>query len=171
MRPFREMTVAELMAITGISRSAFYQYFKDLHEPMETLLQGALDALLEATDPWINCTAHASGLLEQSLSQLVDVCYEIGPIFRAVAEASTNDERLEAVWADFQKQFDDAVCERIEAHQKAGFISEFNAWPVAVALNRLNSSMLIDAFGRHPRNNPEPVKEAIIRIWVSTLYQ
>jgi len=38
--PFRDMTVAELMSITGIGRSAFYQYFKDLYEPMETLLQG-----------------------------------------------------------------------------------------------------------------------------------
>ena len=34
-RPFREMTVGELMSITGTGRSAFYQYFKDLHELME----------------------------------------------------------------------------------------------------------------------------------------
>jgi len=37
-RPFRDMTVNSLMASTGVSRSAFYQYFKDLHELMKTLL-------------------------------------------------------------------------------------------------------------------------------------
>ena len=32
--PFRDMTVASLMTSTGVSRSAFYQYFNDLHEVM-----------------------------------------------------------------------------------------------------------------------------------------
>ena len=36
--PFRDMTVNALMAPTGLSRSAFYQYFNDLHDLMETLL-------------------------------------------------------------------------------------------------------------------------------------
>jgi hypothetical protein len=31
--------------------------------------------------------------------------------------------------------------------------------------------LFIHAFGRHPRSNPEPVREAITRIWMSTLYQ
>ena len=33
--PFRELTVGELMSLAGTSRSAFYQYFEDLHELME----------------------------------------------------------------------------------------------------------------------------------------
>ena len=37
--PFRDMTVNSLMARTGVGRSAFYQYFKDLHEVMEALLE------------------------------------------------------------------------------------------------------------------------------------
>jgi len=36
-RPFREMTVTRLMESTGVSRSAFYQYFSDLHELMQAL--------------------------------------------------------------------------------------------------------------------------------------
>ena len=169
-RPFREMTVGELMSITGVSRSAFYQYFKDLHEPMETLLQDAAEDINEATESWFNGEGDPTKLIEQSLSRLVEVCYERGPIFRAVAEAATGDERLERTWAAFLTQFDDAIYERIEEHQKAGLILEFDARPVAVALNRLNVSMVIDAFGRHPRNNPEPVRLALIRIWMSTLY-
>ena len=170
-RPFREMTVAELMSITGISRSAFYQYFKDLHELMETLLQGVAEAILSAADPWFNGEGDATASLQQSLTGLVEVCYERGPILRAVAEASTTDERLERAWADFLAEFDDAVSKQIEQHQAEGLISKFDARPVAVALNRLDASLFIHAFGHHPRSNPEPVKEAITRIWMSTLYQ
>jgi hypothetical protein len=36
-QPFREMTVAELMSITGVSRSAFYQYFSA--RPPKAVLQ------------------------------------------------------------------------------------------------------------------------------------
>jgi len=159
------------MSSTGVSRSAFYQYFKDLHEPMETLLQGIAEAIFEATDPWYNGEGDPIELLEQGLSGLVDVCYDCGPIFRAVVEASSHDERLERSWADFLAQFDDAVFEKIEEHQKAGLIPEFAARPMAVALNRLDAALVIDAFGQHPRNNPEPVKQVLTRIWTSTLYQ
>ena len=169
--PFREMTVAELMAITGVGRSAFYQYFTDLHELMETLLQEVAETIFAAVDPWFNGEGDATALLQQSLTGLVEVCYERGPILRAVAEASTTDERLERAWADFLAECDDAVNNRIEQHQAEGLISKFDALPVAVALNRLDASLFIHAFGRHPRSNPEPVRKAITRIWMSTLYQ
>jgi AcrR family transcriptional regulator len=88
--PFRDMTVNSLMASTGLSRSAFYQYCKDLHDLMESLL----DML----------------------------------------------------------------------------IPDFDAYPVAEALNRLDVLTLLDAFGQRPRRKPEPVYEALERIWISTLY-
>lgn len=169
-RPFREMTVGELMLITGTGRSAFYQYFKDLHELMETLLQGVAEEIHLAAEPWFNDEGDPFVLLQKSLSQLVDICYECGPILRAVMEASTTDERLELAWAEFLSQFDDAVTDQIEKHQAAGLISKFEARPVAVAFNRLDASLFIQAFGRHPRSNPEHVRDAIIRIWMSTLY-
>ena len=158
------------MSITGVGRSAFYQYFKDLHELMETLLQDLEKTIFAAVDPWFNNEGDATALLQQSLTGLVQVCYERGPILRAVAEASTTDERLERAWANFLAEFDDAVSKQIEQHQAQGLISKFDARPVAVALNRMDASLFIHAFGRHPRNNPEPVREAITRIWISTLY-
>ena len=170
-RPFREMTVAELMAITGTSRPAFYQYFSDLHDLMETLLQGIEKDIFEAAVPWLHGESDPLPSLCQSLIGLVKVCYERGPILRAVADASTTDERLERVWAKFLAKFDDAVTARIEEHQAEGLISAFDARPVAIALNRLDASLLIHAFGRRPRGAREPVQEALTRIWTSTLYE
>ena len=52
--PFRDMTVNSLMAPTGVGRSAFYQYFKDLHEVMETLLDMLQDEIFAAVSgPWL----------------------------------------------------------------------------------------------------------------------
>ena len=49
--PFRDMTVATLMASTGVSRPAFYQYFRDLHEVMETLLVMLQDEIFAVVEP------------------------------------------------------------------------------------------------------------------------
>ena len=70
----------------------------------------------------------------------------------------------------FPAQFDDAVTTRIEDHQQKGLIADFEARPVAIALNRMDASLFIDAFGRRPRSDQRPVLDAVTRIWISTLY-
>lgn len=169
-RPFREMTVNSLMASTMVSRSAFYQYFRDLHELMETLLVTLEEEILAGAEPWLLGVGDPVALLNDSLDELVRVCYRRGPFLKAVADASTSDKRLEDAWNGFLGRFDDAVSARIAADQASGMIADFDPRPIAVALNRLDAYTFIQAFGKRPRSQPEPVKEAIKRLWISSLY-
>lgn len=168
--PFRDLTVGKLMTSAGLSRSAFYQYFNDLHDLMESLLNMLLNEVFAVTGPWFEGVGNPIVLLKDSLSGLVDVCYKFGPILRATDEAAANDKQLEKAWEKFVRQFDEAVTARIEADQEQGLIANFDARPIAIALNRLDAYTLIEAFGRRPRSKKEPVLEALTRIWVSTLY-
>lgn len=168
--PFRGMTVGSLMASTGVSRSAFYQYFADLHDLMETLLGMVQEEIFEGVEPWLTGVGDPVALLHETFAGLVRVCYERGPFIRAISDAATSDERLADAWRQFLAEFDDAVSARIEADQKKGLIPGFDARPVSFALNRLDAYTLIEAFGQHPREDPEPVREALSRIWSSTLY-
>jgi AcrR family transcriptional regulator len=168
--PFRDMTVNSLMTSTGLSRSAFYQYFEDLHDLMENLLDMLKDEVFAVTGSWFQGAGDPIILLNESLAGLVDVCYRLGPILRAADDAAATDERLEKAWNQFVKQFDDAVTARIQSDQAQGLIPDFDARPVAIALNRLDAYTLIDAFGQRPRKQPQPVREALTRIWISTLY-
>ena len=168
--PFRDMTVSSLMAPTSVGRSAFYQYFKDLYEVMETLLSMLNEEVLAVTGPWFEGTGDPIALLNDSLAGVVDVCYRLGPILRATENAAATDKQLEKAWAQFVKQFDDAVTLRIEAEQSQGLIPNLDAHTMAIALNRLNVYTFIQAFGQRPRSKPEPVREALARIWICTLY-
>ena len=49
-------------------------------------------------------------------------------------------------------------------------IEPFDARPVAMALNRMNAYLIIHHFGRRPRGNQKSVRDAILRVWISTLY-
>ena len=88
LHPFRDMTVTSLMATTGVSRSAFYQYFNDLHEVMETLLGMLQGEIFVAAEPWIAGAGDPIALLQEALAGLVDVGYERGPFLRAITDAA-----------------------------------------------------------------------------------
>ena len=169
-KPFRDLTISELMAQTGSSRSVFYQYFADLHDLMENLLKDLEQEILVAATPWLTAEEDSAGKLAESLSSLVKVCYQRGPIIRAVVEAAPMDERLERAWNDFVKTFDDAVAQRIEQDQMVGAAPDFEARAVAVALNRMDVGTLIHHFGRRPRSQPDAVYRSIMQVWISTIY-
>lgn len=169
-RPFREMTVNSLMASTAVSRPAFYQYFRDLHELMESLLETLEAEVLSGAQPWFHGAGDPVALLDESLDELVRICHMRGPFLKAVADAATTDRQMEDAWNGFLGRFDDAVAARIAADQDSGLIAKFEARPLAVALNRLDAYTLIQAFGRHPRGQIEPVKQAIKRLWIAALY-
>ncbi len=151
-------------------RSAFYQYFGDPYDLVEALLRGLEADIFRSPRLWLEGEGDPVSLLEKSLAGLIDITYEGGPILKAVSDASRSDERLEKEWNRFLGQFDDAVATRIKAHQEQGLIAAFDARPVAMALNRMDASLLIQAFGSRPRGQPKPIRDAIIRVWTSTLY-
>jgi len=169
-RPFRDMTVNSLMATTSISRSAFYRYFDDIHELMQALLKRLESEILEGASPWLSENGDPVALLYESLAAEVRICYRHGPFIKAISDAAGTNAQLEDEWNWFLDRFDDAVSERIVADQELGLIEAFDPRPVATALNRVDAAMYVRAFGHRPRSRPEPIQEAITRVWVSTLY-
>ena len=169
-RPFRDMTVNSLMATTSISRSAFYRYFDDIHGLMQALLTRLESEILEGASPWLSENGDPVALLYESLAAEVRICYRHGPFIKAISDAAGTNAQLEDEWNWFLDRFDDAVSERIVADQELGLIEAFDPRPVATALNRVDAAMYVRAFGHRPRSRPEPIQEAITRVWVSTLY-
>ncbi|MGS0683043.1 TetR/AcrR family transcriptional regulator [Shewanella sp. 125m-7] len=168
--PFCDMTVNSLMLSIDVSRSTFYQYFNDLPDLMAALLNMLQDEIFDCAEPWVMGGGDPVALMHESLIALVTLGYQRGPIYRAFADAATTDKLFEKAWSHFLGRFDDAACARIEADQEQSLIPGFDARPVAIALNRLDTYTLIEAFGQHPRRQLEPVREALARVWISTLY-
>jgi len=158
------------MAQTGYSRPAFYQHFNDLHGLMEALLEEVKGGIVEGAQPWLSGEGDPVTSLRESLTALVEVSHQHGTILHAVADAAPNDDRLEQVWQTFLAAFDEIVARRIAQDQVRGMTPDFDPVPVARALNRMDASYLILAFGRSGKANRQDVLSAICRIWVSTLY-
>jgi AcrR family transcriptional regulator len=168
--PFREMTVNKLMDQTSVSRSSFYNYFSDTHELIESLLEILESDILQGANPWLTDDGDPVALLHQSLTAEVHVCYRCGPFLKAITDAAGTDARLEAGWYGMLGRFDDAVRERVIADQALGLIESFDPRSVATALNQVDASIYVRAFGQRPRSRPGPVLDAISRLWISSLY-
>ena len=158
------------MAGTTLSRPAFYWYFDDLHQLIETLLGEVESVMRETTNPWILGEGEPVAALRESLNGVVRVCVDHGPIFRAVAEAAPLDARLELAWAGFMERWVDAIAARITAQQEVGLVPPFDARRVATALNAMDAAILISEFGRRPQGDPEAVLDTLHRVWVGALY-
>ena len=169
-RPFRDMTVNNLMSTTSISRSAFYRYFDDVHGLMGALLSRLESEILAGVSPWLSEEGDPVALLYESLEAEVHICYRHGPFLKAISDAAGTSAELEDEWNCFLDRFDDAVSERVAVDQELGLIEVFDPRLVAMALNRVNASLYIRTFGQRPRGQAEPVLDAIARVWISTLY-
>lgn len=169
--PYRDLTAGRLMAQTGLSRPAFYQYFRNVQDLIQKLLLELQAEMVAASSPWLTSDAPRGDALRTSLGGIVEVCVRRGPVFRAIVEAAPTDQDLEASWNQFMQAWDEAVRSRIILEQSQGLIDRtLDAASIAHALNRLDAALLVDGFGRRDQSDPEKVLDTIHTIWMRLLY-
>jgi TetR/AcrR family transcriptional regulator, ethionamide resistance regulator len=178
-RPFREMTVEGVMVRTGMSRPAFYAYFRDRYEVVTRLLEG-IGGLLFALDwRWLSggeVEEEAREVLVDALRGGSQTFVEYGPVLRAIADAAGYDARVEQVYRyGLIERLVAAVASRISRDVEAGLSpADLEPEETARALVLMTERYLLDAFGLPERCPSRPESAAVFRtlevIWVRTLY-
>ncbi len=180
-RPFREMTVEGVMARTGLSRPAFYAYFRDRYDLVTRLLEGIGGLLFALDRRWL--AGSADGRREEAREILVDALrrgsetfVRYGPVLRAIADAASQDSRVEEVYRfGLIERLIGAVAARISRDIAAGVSPEdLDPEETARALVLMTERYLLDAFGR-PEGRPSRAEVAAVvgaleKVWVRTLY-
>jgi AcrR family transcriptional regulator len=177
--PFREMTIEGVMIRTGLSRPAFYAYFRDRYEVVTRLLEG-IGGLLFALDwRWLSggeVGEEAKEVLVEALRAGSQTFVEYGPVLRAIADAAGYDERVEQVYRyGLIERLVGAVAVRISRDVEAGLSSaDLDPEETARALALMTERYLLDAFG-HPERRPSGEESVLVfrtleAIWVRTLY-
>ena len=84
-RPFRELTVDEVMRRTDLSRPSFYVYFRDRHHLVLRVVEYLGAELFEMSDRWMRGNGDGADLARQALQGIVGVYAEHGHVMRALA--------------------------------------------------------------------------------------
>jgi AcrR family transcriptional regulator len=176
--PFREMKVESVMARTGLSRPAFYAYFKDRYELVTRLLEGiggllfAVDRRWLVGDPGMG-REESAAVLRDALRGGAETFERYGSVLRAISDAASYDERVEEVYRfGLIERLTVAVAARIARDVEAG-VSPPDLVPqeTARALVFMTERYLIDAYGRpQGRRARDEILQTLERVWINTLY-
>jgi AcrR family transcriptional regulator len=169
-RPFRDLTVDEVMARTTLSRPSFYVYFRGRHELVVRLVEGIGGELFASAETWLEGEGDPRANVRASLESIAGVYVRHGLALGAIAEASEHDAEVETIYRGLIQRFVDASAERIADESAQGHIAGIDSRETARALVLMSERYLTESLGRLPQEEPERVVETLATIWVRVLY-
>jgi AcrR family transcriptional regulator len=169
-RPFREMTVDEVMRRTDLSRPSFYVYFSDRHQLVLRVVERLGAELFTMSDRWLRGTGEGPDLARQALDGIVAVFVEHGPVLRALADAAADDPSVEQAYTALVESFVDATARHIETEIAAGRILPLAPYETAKALVWMMERYLNLSLGREPVTSAQAVADTLATIWTRVLY-
>jgi TetR/AcrR family transcriptional regulator, ethionamide resistance regulator len=169
-RPFREMTVDEVMRRTDLSRPSFYVYFSDRHQLVLRVVEHLGTELFTMSDRWLSGAGEGPDLARQALDGVVAVYVEHGPVMRALADAAADDPHVEQAYTALVQSFVDSTARHIEQEIAAGHILPLAAYETAKALVWMMERYLILSLGREPVTPSQAVADTLATIWNRVLY-
>src|SRR3954453_15318802 len=89
--PFNVLTVDEIARAAGLSRSAFYFYFRDKNDLLIAAAEDLAAELYREADRWWHGEGAPRERIEAALRGMVDIYERHAPLFRVATEVSTYD--------------------------------------------------------------------------------
>ncbi len=166
---FADLNIEKIATRAGISRTAFYFYFRDKRELLMRLTEDLTDAFFAAADVWFSDEGeNAIDEMRTGLDGIGALYDEHGTLLRAIVEVATYDEEIATFWRGLLQRFVEASARRIEAEQEAGNAPAFPAAPAAFALTWMTERTF---YQQMSQNLPsEELVEAMIGIWTRSIY-
>ena len=169
-KPFRELTVDDLMRRTGLSRPSFYVYFRDRHDLVLKVVEHIGGELFAMSERWYEGTGDGRELIRDAIDGVVGVFAAHGPVLRALSDAASDDPRVEAAYLALIQRFVDATARHIEEEIAAGRVLPLDPVSTATALTWMMESYLQLKLGRTDDPDVEPIADTLATIWSRVLY-
>jgi TetR/AcrR family transcriptional regulator, ethionamide resistance regulator len=165
-RSYAQLSIGEIMDAAGIGRTLFYRYFDDLGDLLARASGEAIEALYAAeVELEETYRADPSKAIRFAIEAAVAVYSRHGPLLRALSEAAAVDVRIATAQRAFYARFDKLVARVLAGFSATASDPLADVEETARALNLLNASYLLDAFGNKPRVEPEVAVRTLTEIW------
>jgi TetR/AcrR family transcriptional regulator, ethionamide resistance regulator len=162
-KPFRELTVDDLMQGTGMSRTAFYRFFPDREAVLLDLLEDVWGSLAGARDR----EGAGADVGPDSVAALRELLAENRGLLKAVADATASDEEVERSYRAFMRDYwIDDLTDRIRKAQERGLAQGLAPELAGEALGWMAERMVTQTLGREP----DEVLDTILAILAKCLY-
>ena len=166
---YADLNIERIATGAGISRTAFYFYFRDKRELLMRLTEHVADVLYTEADSFFTHEGDRTEEIRAALSSIVALYHEHGPLLRAIVEVSTYDEEVARVWRGLLQRFADAMAQRVEREQEEGVALPIDVRPTAFALVWMTERTCYQELVQGPQA-PDGLVDALTGIWVRAVY-
>lgn len=169
-RPWPDVPLEDVMAATGLTRTAFYRHFGDREQLLLALLGDAGGRLEAAGRAWKEGSGEPLEELRAGLEEMTAAMVDHGRLIQAIVDAAAHDPDVRAAFAELVRGFVDVTAARIRSEVAAGRSDVRDPEDVAAALVRMSQSHLLAGFRRRPFGDPARATATLTEIWCATIY-
>lgn len=168
---FADIKIERIASAAGLSRTAFYFYFKDKRELLMRLAEDITAQLYEQADEWFSGSDRdPAGQMRDAVEAIAKLYSEHGPLLRAIVEVSTYDEEVAVFWRALLQRFADVTARRIEGEQAAGRGGNRPAAATGFALVWMTERSFYQQLVQEQPVPPDELVTALTSIWVQSIY-
>jgi TetR/AcrR family transcriptional regulator, ethionamide resistance regulator len=168
-RPFKDVTVDELSRRAGLSRTAFYFYYKDKNEVLKEAANAVAAQVYSEADRWWHGEGPPEQLVREALEGIAHVYGEHADVLRASVEATTYDPEFRSFYESLIGRFVTATADHLRRERAAGRLRQLEPEPIAEALVWMAERCNYALFLLEGRPASEVV-DSLTGIWIHALY-
>ena len=165
-----ELGVERIAGGAGISRTAFYFYFRDKRELLMRLTEDVAELLYAEADRWYSGEDDPEQEMREALGNVAVLYQQHSPLLRVIVEVSTYDDEVAAFWRAVLGRFIDATRRRIELEQQAGKAPASPAHATAFALVWMTERTFYQQVVQQPPFSRAETVDALVGIWMRSVY-
>jgi AcrR family transcriptional regulator len=167
---YADLNIERIANRAGISRTAFYFYFRDKRDLLTRLTADVAELLYQQAEIWFSGEGDPEVEIREALTNIAALYGEHGVLLRAIVEVATYDEQVAQAWYGLLGRFVDATRRRIEAEQAAGRAVAQHAHATAFALCWMTEHTMYQHSVESPPFATTDMVDALVGIWLRSVY-
>jgi AcrR family transcriptional regulator len=168
---FADLSIDMIAARAGISRTAFYDYFRDKRELLIRLVGEAMEPIMREADELVGGRPSGPTEIPHTIAAAVAFARGSPQVFRAAVEAAGYDPVISSFWREqLLERFIDVIEERIRKQRKAGIALPIHPRAAAVALVMMVVETLYHHVSSDEGLTDDQVLETLVTISVRAVY-
>jgi AcrR family transcriptional regulator len=168
---FADLNIEQIASRAGISRTAFYDYFRDKRDLLMRLVEEATAPILREADELVGGRPSGPDEIPHTIAAAVEFSRNERQVFRATVEAAAYDPVIRAFWQDqVLGRFVDVIERRIEGQQERQIALAGNARGLALSLVMMVVATLYQHASHDVGMSDDEVAETLVAVAVRAVY-
>jgi AcrR family transcriptional regulator len=171
-RRFDSISVADIIAVAGVSRASFYFYFPSKQAVLAELVHRAVDQGHRAAQPWTGGEQDPIEALRSGVAAGAVLWRDNAGVLTAIVESWGSDEQLRQLWLKQMESFTDLAVARIQADPEIlRHLDGLDVRAVAASLTWLGERLYyLAAANVPPFDDQNTLVDTLTHAWIRTLY-